>query len=280
MVKRGKNPKGPVEEEERGERLQKALARMGLAGRRTIEAWIAAGQVRVNGRIAQLGDRVRPGDRISVNGRVIEWRREDRVPQVILYHKPIGEIVSRADPEGRPTVFDRLPLLRAGRWVAVGRLDINSEGLLLLTTDGGLANRLMHPRYAVEREYAVRVVGTLSAEEQERLLSGITLEDGVARFERIEEGGGRGLNRWYRVVLREGRNREVRRLLAAVGHRVSRLIRIRYGPVVLPPRLRRGEWMALSAEEVVRLFAEFLDPSGLPKKGVGAQALARAADSR
>lgn len=237
-----------------GERLQKVLARLGLGSRRTIEAWIAAGRVRINDRVAQLGDRVRPNDRIKVDGKLIEWRKATQFPRVILYHKPEGEIVSRNDPEGRPSVFDRLPVLKRGRWIAVGRLDLNTSGLLLFTTDGDLANRLMHPRYQLEREYAVRTLGMLTPEQQQQLLDGVVLEDGPARFLSLHDIGGQGANHWYRVTIAEGRNREVRRLFEALGITVSRLMRVRYGPVALPPRLRRGMWMELSPEEVSRLF--------------------------
>jgi 23S rRNA pseudouridine2605 synthase len=237
-----------------GERLQKVLARLGLGSRRTIEAWIAAGRVRINDRVARLGDRLNPNDRVKVDGKLIEWRSANRFPRVILYHKPEGEIVSRHDPEGRPSVFDRLPPLRQGRWIAVGRLDFNTSGLLILTTDGDLANRLMHPRYQLEREYAVRLLGTLTPEQQQQLLSGIVLEDGPARFLAIDDLGGQGANHWYRVTIAEGRNREVRRMFEALGLTVSRLIRVRYGPVHLPARLKRGMWMELPAGEIAQLF--------------------------
>ncbi len=242
------------EDTQAGERLQKVLARLGLGSRRTIEAWIAAGRVRINDRVAQLGDRLKPNDRVKVDGKLIQWRSAMRFPRVILYHKPEGEIVSRHDPEGRPSVFDRLPPLRHGRWIAVGRLDLNTSGLLILTTDGDLANRLMHPRYQLEREYAVRLLGTLTPEQQRQLLSGVVLEDGPARFLAITDLGGQGINHWYRVTLAEGRNREVRRMFEALGFTVSRLIRVRYGPVRLPARLKRGMWMELPPAEIALLF--------------------------
>jgi 23S rRNA pseudouridine2605 synthase len=229
-----------------GERLQKVLAAAGLGSRREIEAWIEAGRVSVGGRIAKLGDRATPGEEIAVDGKAVALSKSSQ-PRVLLYHKPVGELVTRSDPEGRATVFSRLP---PGRWVAVGRLDINSAGLLLFTDSGELANRLMHPRYEVEREYAVRVQGLLKREEIEKLTAGIHLEDGVAAFTRIramEEKKAAGTNRWYRVALREGRNREVRRLFEAVGARVSRLIRVRYGSVELPRDLDPGRWRELDS---------------------------------
>ena len=220
-----------------------------------MEAWIAAGRVTVNGAPAHLGQRVGPGDRIKVDGRLVNIRREHALPRVMLYHKPAGEIVSAADPEGRPTVFDRLPRLKGGRWIAVGRLDYNSSGLLVFTTSGELAARLMHPRYEIEREYAVRVDGTLGPDELQALLNGVPLDDGEARFETIADAGGQGRNHWYRVVLKEGRNREVRRLLAAIGRTVTRLLRVRFGPLALPPGLKRGRGRELGPEEVAALVA-------------------------
>ncbi len=230
------------------------LARSGLGSRRAIETLIASGRVSVNAAPATLGQRVSPGDRIKIDARLVEARWESRPPRVLLYHKPAGEIVSADDPAGRPTVFERLPRVRGGRWIAVGRLDFNSSGLLVFTTSGDLAARLMHPRYAVEREYAVRVDGALSAEESRRLLDGVLLADGPARFDSLRPEGGEGRNRWYRVTLREGRNREVRRLLEAIGRRVTRLIRVRYGPIVLPPGLRRGRFRELGEREVAGLL--------------------------
>jgi 23S rRNA pseudouridine2605 synthase len=222
------------------EKLQKVLARSGLGSRRDMESWIAAKRVTVNGAPASLGQRVSPGDRIKVDDHLVAARWETRLPRVLLYHKPAGEIVSSDDPGGRPTVFDRLPRVKRGRWIAVGRLDFNTSGLLVLTTSGDLAARLMHPRYQVEREYAVRVDGALSEEETRRLLEGVLLADGPARFDSLTFEGGEGRNRWYRVALKEGRNREVRRLLEAIGRQVTRLMRVRFGPIPLPPGLRRG----------------------------------------
>lgn len=222
--------------------MQKVLAAAGLGSRREIEAWIAAGRVSVNGRVAKLGDRATPADIVSVDGRPVE-RAAASQTRVLLYHKPVGELVTRSDPQGRPTVFTRLP---PGRWVAVGRLDLNSSGLLLFTDSGELANRLMHPRYGLEREYAARIRGALTDAERHKLLDGIPLDGEPARFEAIRsEREGEGTNRWYRVVLREGRNREVRRLFEALGHPVSRLVRLRYGPVELPADLPAGSWREL-----------------------------------
>jgi 23S rRNA pseudouridine2605 synthase len=232
--------------------LQKRLAAAGLGSRREIERWIAAGRVTLNGQVAKLGDRAAPGDAVAVDGKPFESPQKTTA-RVLLYHKPVGELVTRSDPEGRPTVFARLP---PGRWVAVGRLDFNTSGLLLLTDSGELANRLMHPRYELEREYAVRVLGQ---PDLQKLRAGVTLEDGRAAFDRIEPAPGRsteGANRWYRVVLREGRNREVRRLFEAVGTQVSRLIRVRYGSIELPPDLDAGKWRELAPDTVSGLFSE------------------------
>lgn len=240
-----------------GIRLQKFLADQGLGSRREIEGWISEGRIRVNGQIAKLGDRVAGGDRIRVDGHEIrQGRGRDRgEAEIIAYHKPEGEVVTRRDPEERPTVFRRLPRPKTGRWIAVGRLDINTSGLILFTTDGELANRLMHPSREVEREYAVRILGEVPSGTLERLTSGIELEDGPARFDSIQERGGSGANRWYHVVLREGRNREVRRLWEAAGCQVSRLIRVRYGTVELGRRLFPGVWRPLTEEEMAGLTA-------------------------
>lgn len=224
------------------ERLNKALAAIGVASRRDIEEMIIAGRISVNEMPAGIGQKVTPADRIRVNGKLVQLRFETKVPRVLLYHKPEGEIVSRDDPEGRPSVFDRLPKLRHGRWIAVGRLDFNTSGLLMFTDDGALANRLMHPRYEMEREYAVRILGSLTDEQIALLKNGIELSDGTARFMSVEDRGGEGANHWYHVVLAEGRNREVRRMFEALELTVSRLMRVRYGPVLLPSRLKRGMW--------------------------------------
>jgi 23S rRNA pseudouridine2605 synthase len=239
----------------KAERLQKLLAAAGLGSRREIESWIEAGRVTVGGRAAKLGDRATVGDEIAVDGRPVRLTAK-AAGRVLVYNKPEGELVTRSDPEGRPTVFSRLP---PGRWVAVGRLDINSAGLLLFTDDGELANRLMHPRYEVEREYAARVQGELRAADLEKLRHGVHLEDGLAAFTRIEAADPRnagGANRWYRVALKEGRNREVRRMFEVVGARVSRLLRVRYGPVELPRDLKPGEWRELPRESLEKLFVK------------------------
>lgn len=244
--------KGPT-----GERLQKVLAQMGLGSRREIEGWITAGEVRVNGQPAQLGDRVSVGDRVRVRGQDVrlDLRASSPPRRVIAYNKPEGEVVTRRDPEGRPTVFAALPRPRQGRWVAVGRLDVNTSGLLLFTTDGELAHRLMHPSQSVEREYAVRVLGEVSEVTLRQLVQGLELEDGPARFESVTPAGGEGANRWYQVVLKEGRKREVRRLWEAAGVRVSRLIRIRYGDINLGPRVFAGHWRELEPAELQALLA-------------------------
>ena len=233
--------------------MQKLLAGAGLGSRREIEGWIAAGRITVNGQVAKLGDRAGPSDCVLVDGKAIVAAPRTR-PRVLLYHKPVGELVTRKDPEGRATVFASLP---AGRWIAVGRLDLNSSGLLLLTDSGELANRLMRPRYGLEREYVARVRGELNPDERKRLLEGILLDGIPARFERIESHReSEGSNRWYRVVLQEGRNREVRRLFEALGHPVSRLSRVRYGPIELPPDLAAGAWRELPAKAVNGLFRQ------------------------
>jgi 23S rRNA pseudouridine2605 synthase len=222
---------------------------------------ITAGRVMVNGSAASLGQCITAADRVSVDGRVVRVSGPARKTRIIMYHKPAGELVTVNDPEGRPTVFQHLPRIRGGHWVAVGRLDFNTGGLLLFTDSGELANRLMHPRYELEREYAVRVRGELSDEQLEQLRRGVMLDDGRAQFDQIEARGGRGSNRWYEVVLRQGRNREVRRMFEAVGLTVSRLLRVRFGPFRLPPRLRRGEWRELESAEV-GAFIQALDRSG------------------
>lgn len=242
-------------------KLQKALADAGLGSRRELEEWIASGRVSVNGEAAHVGQRISPADKVRVNGRLVHLRLADeRRLRVLLYHKPEGEIVSRQDPQGRPSVFDKLPRMRGGRWIAVGRLDFNSCGLLLFTNDGAFADRLMHPRSGIDREYAVRIIGELGLEARQRLLEGVELEDGIARFGRLAEGGGEGTNRWYRVTLNEGRNREVRRMFEAVGLTVSRLMRVRYGPVQMPPRLKRGMALELSPDDLKALMRALPPP--------------------
>ena len=241
-------------------KLQKTLAQAGLGSRRDMEQWIIAGRVTVNGTTATIGARVGAHDEVKVDGRVLQAAAASQLPQVLLYHKPEGEIVSSDDPAGRPTVFDKLPRLRGAKWVVVGRLDFNSCGLLVFTTSGEIANRMMHPSYELEREYAVRVLGKLTDEQIAGLRSGIKLDDGMARLEAIAPEGGEGANRWYRIVLKEGRNRIVRRLFEALGLQVSRLMRVRFGPVGLPPRLRRGQFQELAPEETRQLLTTL----GLP----------------
>jgi 23S rRNA pseudouridine2605 synthase len=235
-------------------KLHKALAQAGLGSRREMEELVRAGRVTVNGTPALIGARVGPNDVIQVNGRTLARAAESAPARVLLYYKPEGEIVSHDDPEGRPSVFDRLPPPRGGKWLAVGRLDINTSGLLILTTSGELANRMTHPRYEVEREYAVRVLGRLSPDQQAKLPSGVPLDDGVARCDSVEDRGGEGANHWYHVVLREGRNREVRRLFEAVGLKVSRLMRVRFGAIALPRGLKRGGFLELSRRETRELL--------------------------
>jgi 23S rRNA pseudouridine2605 synthase len=237
-------------------KLHKLLAQIGIASRREIEELIMAGRISVNGEPAHLGQRIVHTDQVRLNGKPIKLPVAPPKTRVLLYHKPVGEVTTTRDPEGRPTVFDQLPQIKHARWVTVGRLDINTEGLLLFTTNGELANRLMHPRFGIEREYAVRVLGELDEATLERLRQGVDLDDGPAAFKSIEPVGGEGANRWYRVTIAEGRNREVRRLIEAVGHSVSRLIRLRYAHIPLPPGLRRGQWAELEerdAEHLLRL---------------------------
>ncbi len=231
-------------------KLQKVLAQSGVGSRRDLEQMIVDGRVRVNGEVAHIGQRVSWGDQVAIDGKPVRVRIAPLPTRVLAYHKPVGEVVTVDDPEGRPTVFRRLPRLLHGKWQSVGRLDINTEGLLLFTTSGELANRLMHPRFGIEREYAVRVLGTLTDEQRARLLAGVPIEGQTAAFLSCEDGGGEGVNRWYRVKIAEGRNREVRRLFESVGLAVSRLIRIRYGTVVLPRGLKRGAAVDLSADDV------------------------------
>lgn len=243
-----------IDEAEAPQRLQKILAQSGLGSRRDMEMLIEQGRVSVNGQRAQLGQRIGPSDRVRVEGRLMALKFPRVPPRVILYHKPEGEIVSRDDPQARASVFDRLPSVHRARWVSVGRLDYNTCGLLIFTTSGELAHRLMHPRFEAEREYAVRIRGRLDEAQLKRLIAGVALPEGRARMESVEEGGGEGANHWYRVVVEEGRNRLVRRMFEELGFTVSRLMRTRFGPISLPPRLRRGQWMELPAEEVRKLL--------------------------
>ena len=256
-----------VEPSGKPERLQKLLAQSGVGSRRDMETLIAEGRIMINGEVAQIGQSASPGDRVKVNGRLVQLKFSNRLPRVIMYHKPEGEIVSRDDPGRRPSVFNALPRMHGGRWVAVGRLDFNTSGLLLFTTSGELANRLMHPRYNLVREYAVRVLGDLSSDAQKKLLDGVELEDGPAQFASLVDGGGDGANHWYRVSLFEGRNREVRRMFEAVGVTVSRLMRVRYGPFALPPNLRRGQVTELGEADIQKLMSEFgLETSAPPRR--------------
>lgn len=237
------------------ERLQKWLAGQGFGSRRQIESWIAEGRITVDGVQAVLGQKVAGTERIIVDGKTVRVSAQKSFrPKGLIYHKPAGEICSRSDPEGRPTVFDTLPYLARGRWISVGRLDFQTSGLLLMTNDGELANRLMHPSTGLTREYAVRVLGELSGDALQRLRRGIALEDGKARFEVVEPAGGEGRNRWYKVVVSEGRNRIVRRAFEVVGSRVTRLIRVRYGPISLPRPLPGGKYRPFNANEMNSLY--------------------------
>ncbi|WP_153136189.1 23S rRNA pseudouridine(2605) synthase RluB [Paraburkholderia agricolaris] len=257
MLRRGKPaaPKRVLAADDDAPKLHKVLAEAGMGSRRDMEELIVAGRVSVNGEPAHIGQRIMPTDQVRINGKPVKRKLANKPPRVLLYHKPTGEIVSHADPEGRPSVFDKLPPMKTAKWLAVGRLDFNTEGLLMLTTSGDLANRFMHPRYSVEREYAVRVVGELAEGMRQKLLHGVELEDGPANFLRIRDGGGEGTNHWYHVALAEGRNREVRRMFEAAGLMVSRLIRTRHGPISLPKGLKRGRWEELEDNQVRALMA-------------------------
>lgn len=242
-------PKTKAEKKSQPERLQKVLANAGLGSRREIEGWIKAGRLQVNDKIAELGIKVSDRDQITLDGRPVGQKRTQVDRHLILYNKPEGQIVTRKDEEDRDMVFDHLPKLKQGRWVSVGRLDINSAGLLLLTTDGELANRLMHPSQQIEREYAVRVHGSVLDEDIRQLVTGVQLEDGMARFEDVVSAGGEASNQWFHVVIMEGRKREVRRLWEAIGVKVSRLKRVRFGPIFLDSSVKLGRWRELSKEE-------------------------------
>jgi 23S rRNA pseudouridine2605 synthase len=257
MLRRGRpaQPKRVLAPDDDAPKLHKVLAEAGMGSRREMEELIVAGRVSVNGEPAHIGQRIMPTDLVRINGKPVKRKLQSKPPRVLLYHKPTGEIVSHADPEGRPSVFDKLPPMKSAKWLAVGRLDFNTEGLLMLTTSGDLANRFMHPRYSVEREYAVRVVGELGEGMRQKLLSGVELDDGPANFLRIRDGGGEGTNHWYHVALAEGRNREVRRMFETVGLMVSRLIRTRHGPISLPRGLKRGRWEELEDNQVRSLMA-------------------------
>jgi 23S rRNA pseudouridine2605 synthase len=221
-----------------------------------MEQLIQSGQVMVNGRVATIGLRVGPNDTVCVDKRIIKLCFVPELPQVIVYYKPEGEIVSRDDPEGRPSVFDKLPVIRSAKWIAVGRLDYNTSGLLIFTNSGELANRLMHPKFEVEREYAVRILGRLKPAQMRQIRKGVQLEDGLAKVENIEDQGGEGANHWYRIMLKEGRNRIVHRIFEALGYTVSRLIRVRFGMISLPPRLKRGQYLELGKNEIAKIMVQ------------------------
>jgi 23S rRNA pseudouridine2605 synthase len=253
-------------------RLQKLLAGAGHGSRRAIEEWIRAGRLTVNGKLAQLGDRAGPGDDIRLDGKTLDTGACAATHAVLLYNKPLGEVTTRSDPQGRATVFDRLPAPPQGRWIVVGRLDFMTSGLLLFTTDGELAHRLMHPSAQVDREYLVRSRDVLSAAQIAALQSGVRLEDGAARFESVSQTRIEGTHAWYRVVLREGRNREVRRLWQAAGSEVSRLLRIRYGPVQLPRELAAGSWQLLPPAIHAQLLVAAAKATKMGPAGSGAAA--------
>jgi 23S rRNA pseudouridine2605 synthase len=260
------------------ERLQKVLARAGYGSRRQIESWITAGRITVDGTLAELGQSVTGQETIAIDGRPVSVSAAiNRIThRTLVYHKPVGELTARSDPEGRPTVFDHLPVMKTGRWISVGRLDLNTAGLLLLTSDGELANRLMHPSYEIEREYAVRVLGKVEAPVFDQLLKGVPLEDGVAAFTSLRDAGGRGANHWYHVTLKEGRNREVRRLWESQGVKVSRLSRVRFGPIGLPRKLRPGRYQELTRQEVDALYhAVDLRPPRIPQQRTARKRSAR-----
>lgn len=272
---RGKQPSADKQKPTRQvlppERLQKVLSRAGVGSRREVEAWIEAGRITVNKAIAVPGQKVTVDDHIFIDGKPVSIEAAQApVRRVLMYNKPEGEVTTRNDPEGRPTVFDRLPRLKDQRWIAIGRLDINTTGLMLFTTDGELANRLMHPSYQVDREYAVRIFGEVDEAMTDRLLEGVLLDDGMASFSDISSAGGSGINHWFHVTLFEGRNREVRRLWESQGVKVSRLKRVRFGPAMLPSRLSMGRWEEMDQRGVDALSrAVGLDPLALPAKTPG-----------
>ncbi len=265
-----KNVRRDLTADDDAPKLHKVLADVGLGSRRDMEELIIAGRVSVNGEPAHIGQRILPTDQVRINGKLLQRKVSTRPPRVLVYHKPAGEIVSHNDPDGRPSVFDRLPNMKAAKWLAVGRLDFNTEGLLLFTTSGDLANKLMHPRYNIDREYAVRTLGELEQGMRQKLLAGVELEDGLAQFSKIADGGGEGINKWYRVTIGEGRNREVRRMFEAIGLTVSRLIRTRYGAMTLPRGLKRGRWEELDENDVrAMMAANGLEKATSPKAGAG-----------
>lgn len=260
------------------EKLQKVLARVGLGSRRYMEEVIAAGRVSINGKVAQVGERIEPADELRIDGRKVQFQIEDEIRRrVLIYYKPEGEICSRNDPESRPTVFEQLPSIPGDRWVMVGRLDINSSGLLLFTNDGELANRLMHPSNEIEREYAVRVMGEVTPQIKKNMTQGVVLDDGPAKFESFSEIGGEGINRWYQVVVKEGRNREVRRIFESQGLKVSRLLRTRYGTVILPRELRTGRWIELDKNDIDNLTKSV---ELKPRQGTGLFGMAKRRNER
>ncbi|NNM82186.1 MAG: rRNA pseudouridine synthase [Burkholderiales bacterium] len=236
------------------QKLHKMLAHSGVGSRRDMEEAVLAGRVMVNGKPAEVGMRVGPEDMIRFDGRIVKLKFGDRLPRVMIYHKPEGEIVSHDDPEKRASVFDKLPRMRSAKWISIGRLDFNTSGLLIFTTSGELANRFTHPGFEVEREYSVRILGRLTPEQEKEIKSGIVLDDGIAKVDAFADEGGEGANHWYRVILKEGRNRVVRRIFEALGLTVSRLIRTRFGPVVLPSRVKRGMTLELPEDEVAALM--------------------------
>ncbi len=239
------------------ERIQKLLAQSGFGSRREIEGWIRAGRITVNGQLAKLGDVASEEDKLTLDGRVVHLKKRETVTtRVLAYHKPVGQVCTRSDPEGRPTVFNSLPRLSGERWIAVGRLDLNTSGLILMTNNGELANRLMHPSSGMDREYAVRILGEVDNDMLQRLRDGVMLEDGKGRFEDIVDSGGEGANHWYHVVLKEGRNREVRRLWESQGVRVSRLQRVRFGPIILPRKIRPAKFQELEEGDLTVLMEE------------------------
>lgn len=237
------------------EKLQKVLARSGVGSRREMERWIAAGKITINGKIALIGDRITAKDKVCINKRSIKLDfNNNKESRVLIYNKPVGEICSRQDPEGRPTVFRNLPPVKSGRWIVIGRLDINTSGLLLFTTDGELANHLMHPSSQIDREYAVRILGSADNDMLQRLKDGVLLDDGIAKFTDVQFFNGEGINKWYHCVLMEGKNREVRRLWESQGIKVNRLKRVRFGPVFLPSKVKVGKWQEMTAKEVSSLY--------------------------